>query len=290
MITERPSDDLSEEQRKALIETIKASPSYRSAFNDEELIQRDELRPLRLQLEFIKPDLYLKNYNVKSTIVLFGSTRITPPAKAQKQLDELLHKNKEQPEDAAYSRAIERARRHVELSRYYDEARRFSQLVTQRFQQEHRRDFVIMTGGGPGIMEAANRGAKDVGGLSVGLNILLPHEQEPNPFITPELCFQFRYFALRKMHFMLRAKALVAFPGGYGTIDELFEALTLIQTRKIAKIPVVLVGKSFWQKAINFGFLVDEGVIAEEDVGLFNVADSAEEAIDILHDFYKVLP
>ena len=147
-----------------------------------------------------------------------------------------------------------------------------------------------MTGGGPGIMEAANRGAREVGGLSIGLNILLPHEQEPNPFITPELCFQFHYFALRKMHFMLRAKALVAFPGGYGTIDELFEALTLIQTRKITKIPIVLVGRSFWQKAINFDFLIDEGVIADEDLKLFNIADSAEEAINILHDFYKVLP
>lgn len=139
-------------------------------------------------------------------------------------------------------------------------------------------------------MEAANRGAKDAGGLSIGLNIVLPHEQEPNPFITPELCFQFHYFALRKMHFMLRAKALVAFPGGYGTIDELFEALTLIQTRKISKIPIVLVGRAFWQKAIDFDYLIGEGVIADEDLKLFKVADNAEETISILHDFYKVIP
>jgi uncharacterized protein (TIGR00730 family) len=282
--------ELSENERHALISAIKASPSYYSAFDDEELLMKDELRPLRLQLEFVKPELYLREHNIKSTIVLFGSTRIAPAAVAKKYLEELFSQRENQANNPAIEKAISIARRRLELSRYYDEARRFAQLVTHRFQLEHRRDFVIMTGGGPGIMEAANRGAKDVGGLSVGLNILLPHEQEPNPFITPELCFQFHYFALRKMHFMMRAKALVAFPGGYGTIDELFEALTLIQTRKITKIPVVLVGKSFWQKAINFGFLVEEGVIAEEDLKLFNIAESAEEAIDILHDYYKVLP
>ena len=283
-------DNLSEDQRKALIETIKADPSYRLAFNDEELLMKDELRPLRLQLEFTKPELYLRYHDIKSTIVLFGSTRIHPPSEVQKQLDELLLKHTDSADGDVFDQAVQKARRQVELSRYYDEARRFGQLITQRFQQEHRRDFVIITGGGPGIMEAANRGAKDVGGLSVGLNILLPHEQEPNPFITPGLCFQFHYFALRKMHFLLRAKALVAFPGGYGTIDELFEALTLIQTHKMVKIPVILIGQSFWQKAINFDFLVDEGVIADEDLKLFKIADRAEEAIDILHDFYKVLP
>jgi uncharacterized protein (TIGR00730 family) len=289
-MTDIQNDDLSGEQRKALIELIKANPSYRIAFNDEDLIQRDELRPLRLQLEFTKPELYLRNLNIKSTIVLFGSARILPLAAAQQQLDALIREHQDRVDGDTFDQAIKRARRRVELSRYYDEARRFAQLVTKRFQQEHRRDFVIMTGGGPGIMEAANRGAKDAGGMSVGLNILLPHEQEPNPFITPGLCFQFHYFALRKMHFMMRAKALVAFPGGYGTIDELFEALTLIQTHKIAKIPIVLMGQAFWQNAINFDFLVDEGVIAEEDLELFKTVDSAEEAINILHDFYKVLP
>jgi uncharacterized protein (TIGR00730 family) len=283
-------DTLGEGQRKALIETIKADPSYRLAFNDEELLMKEELRPLRLQLEFAKPELYLRYHNIKSTIVLFGSTRIHPPAEAQKRLEKLLDEHPNPTDGDAFDQAIKKARRQVELSRYYDESRRFAQLITQRFQQEHRRDFVIITGGGPGIMEAANRGAKDVGGLSVGLNILLPHEQEPNPFITPGLCFQFHYFALRKMHFMLRAEALVAFPGGYGTIDELFEALTLIQTRKMVKIPIILIGQSFWQRAINFSFLVDEGVIAEEDLKLFKIADRAEDAIDILHDFYKVLP
>ncbi len=289
-MVEMQDDNLSREQRKALIEKIKASPSYQLAFNDEELMQRDELRSLRLQLEFTKPELYLSHHNVKSTIVLFGSTRILPPAIAQKQLEDLLQKNPDRADGKAFDQAVKKARRYVELSRYYDEARRFAQLVTQRFQQEHRRDFVIMTGGGPGIMEAANRGARDVGGMSVGLNILLPLEQEPNPFITPELCFQFHYFALRKMHFMLRAKALVAFPGGYGTIDELFEALTLIQTRKMTRIPVILIGQSFWKKTIDFGYLVDEGVIADEDLNLFKIADSAEEAINILHEFYKTLP
>jgi uncharacterized protein (TIGR00730 family) len=289
-MTELQEDDLSKEQRNGMIESIKANPSYQLAFNDEEFMQKDELRPLRLQLEFTKPELYLRNHNINSTIVLFGSTRILPPLTAQKQLEELLHNQSDTIDGNKSNKAINKARRRVELSRYYDEARRFARIVTQRFQQDNQRDFVIMTGGGPGIMEAANRGAEEVGGLSVGLNILLPHEQEPNPYITPGLCFQFHYFALRKMHFMLRAKALVAFPGGYGTIDELFEALTLIQTLKIAKIPIVLVGQSFWQKAINFDFLVDEGVIADEDLTLFRIADSAEEAINILHDFYKVLP
>lgn len=287
---ENQNSELNGKERQELINRIKASPSYSSAFDDSELLMKDELRPLRLQLEFIKPELYLREHNIKSTIVLFGSTRIIPTAAAKKHLEELLNREKSQPNDLDIDKAISIAQRRLELSRYYDEARTFAKLVTQRFQQEGRRDFVIMTGGGPGIMEAANRGARDAGGLSVGLNILLPHEQEPNPFITPELCFQFHYFALRKMHFMLRAKSLVAFPGGYGTIDELFEALTLIQTRKMAPIPVILMGTQFWGKAINFNFLVEEGVIAAEDLGLFKIVDSAVEAINILHNFYKVIP
>jgi uncharacterized protein (TIGR00730 family) len=260
------------------------------AFKDTELLIKDELRPVRLQLEFLKPEMYLQLRNIKSTIVVFGSTRILPPDIAQRRLKELRQQYETQPDNVDLKKAIDKAHKRVERSRYYHEARRFAQIVTRRFQKENHGGFVVMTGGGPGIMEAANRGAHDMEGLSVGLNIVLPHEQYPNPFISPGLCFQFHYFALRKMHFMLRAKALVAFPGGYGTMDELFEALTLIQTRKVAKIPIVLVGKSFWEKVIDFDFLLEEEVISEDDIKLFTMVDTADEAFNALHNFYQVIP
>lgn len=252
--------------RAALQAAILASPSYRLAQDDAELLDEDDLRPLRLQLELLKPERALSEHGIRSTVVVFGSARMATFETA--------------PDTA-------RARRQAH---YLNEARRFAALVSRRFQQEERCDFVVVTGGGPGIMEAANRGAWEVGARSVGLNITLPHEQAPNPFITPDLAFRFRYFALRKMHFAMRAKGMVCFPGGFGTFDELFEILTLVQTGKMAAIPIVLVGASFWRQAINFDFLIEEGVIAATDIALFTIVETAEEAADALQDFYQGSP
>ncbi len=264
--------------------------AYRLASEDLEFLAKDDLRPLRLQLELLKPEWYLRQEEVRSTIVVFGSARILPPEVAGKQVAELEAAAQERPDDQELRPALGRARKRQAYSRYYEEARQFSAFVSRRFQEEGRRDFVVVTGGGPGIMEAANRGACEADARSIGFNITLPHEQAPNPFISPELCFQFRYFAIRKMHFLLRAKALVAFPGGYGTMDELFEVLTLIQTGKIAAIPVVLIGRDFWARAIDFDFLVEEGVVHPDDIALFQIVDHAEQAVQIVHDFYGGRP
>ncbi len=252
--------------RAALQAAVLASPSYRLAHQDTALLAEDDLRALRLQLELLKPERALRRYGISSTVVVFGSARILPSETA--------------PDS-------ERAHRQA---RYFDEARRFAALVSRRFQQEGRRDFVVVTGGGPGIMEAANRGAWEAGAHSIGLNITLPHEQAPNPFITPDLAFQFRYFAIRKMHFALRAKAMVAFPGGFGTLDELFEILTLVQTGKMAPIPIVLVGAGFWRQAVNFDFLIEEGMISAADKARFTVVETAEDAVAALQKFYHGRP
>lgn len=280
----------SDTERDALSQAISASPSYRLAYEDPDFLGSDDLRPLRLQLELSKPEYYLRQHNIQSTIVVFGSARLLPPDQARAQLETLQQAAGEQARDAALERGIFRARKQLEYARYYDEARRLSAIVSRHFQQHQRKDFVVMTGGGPGIMEAANRGAHDVGAHSIGLNITLPQEQAPNPFISPELCFQFRYFALRKMHFLLRAKGLVAFPGGYGTLDELFETLTLVQTRKIEPMPIVLVGKRFWRRLVDFEFLVEEGMISRIDLDLFSIVDCADEAVAVLRDFYRGVP
>jgi uncharacterized protein (TIGR00730 family) len=239
-----------------------------------------------LQLELLKPEHYLRRHDIRSTVVVFGSARILPPNVARQRLDNLLQRQAASG-DRNLDAAVAQARKEHHYSAYYEEARRFAQILSRKFQVEGCREFVVVTGGGPGIMEAANRGSHDIGMRSVGLNIALPREQAPNPYISPELCFQFRYFALRKMHFLLRAKALVAFPGGYGTLDELFEALTLVQTGKIARIPIVLVGTSFWRRAVDFEFLVEEGMISREDADLFHTVDSAEAAVDLLCSFYQ---
>jgi len=266
------------------------SAAYRLASEDLEFLSMDDLRPLRLQLELLKPEWYLRQEEVRSTIVVFGSARILSPEVAARLIAEIEAAALENPDDQQLQSGLRRARKRQEYSCYYSEARQFSSFVSRRFQTEGRRDFVVVTGGGPGIMEAANRGAHDVDARSVGFNITLPYEQAPNPFISPELCFQFRYFAIRKMHFLLRAKALVAFPGGYGTIDELFEVLTLIQTGKIVPMPVVLIGHDFWTRAIDFDFLVAEGFIDPDDVRLFQIVDHADEAIQIIHAFYDGSP
>ena len=261
-------------------------PSFLKAFEDLDFLKRDELRPVRLMLELMKADMLQHEAGIRSTIVVFGSARIKEQAQALAQLDEARRGIDQRPGDPASERAVRVAERMVENAVYYDVAREFARLVSASCQIEGRCDYVVVTGGGPGIMEAANRGAHDVGAKSVGLNIVLPHEQQPNPFIAHGLGFTFRYFAIRKMHFMLRAKALVAFPGGFGTIDELFEALTLVQTGKVAHLPVVLVGRAFWEKALNFPLLVDEGLIAPEDVRLFRYAETAGEAWRHIVDYH----
>ena len=275
---------ISDEEREVLVTGIRHNPSYRLAYDDAELLADDDLRPLRLQLELIKPERALRKHAIRSTVVVFGSARILSPDAAQNRLTEAQLLTPDIPER---ERELIEAERQVRLSRYYSEARRFAELVSRQFQKNGRRDFVVMTGGGPGVMEAANLGAFDVGARSAGLNITLPHEQAPNPFITPDLAFRFHYFALRKMHFLMRAKALLAFPGGYGTLDELFEVLTLVQTGKMPMLPIVLFGREFWNRAVDFDFLVAEGMIAPQDRKLFTLVETADEAIAALIDFYQ---
>ena len=238
-----------QDARNASKPSLYAGPdsSYDLAFADPEFLLHPELRSVRMQLELLKPELIQREENIESTIVMFGSARILPADVAQAKLDEA----QSLPAGTARDHALRIAQRAVDMARYYEEARAFASLVTNHSAQLQSPIYVV-TGGGPGIMEAGNRGAFDVGGKSIGLNIVLPHEQEPNPYITPKLCFQFHYFALRKMHFLMRSVALVAFPGGFGTLDELFEALTLMQTGKCRKRPVLLFGKDFWTKLINF--------------------------------------
>jgi len=263
-------------------DSVLASPSYIPADRDTEFLQRDELRPLRLGLELLKPELIQKEQGIRSTIVVFGSSRLREPSAAREALRRAEEEAARAPEDPASRRTVAVARRQLELSKYYDIARDFGRLVSSTCQVDGQCEYVIVTGGGPGIMEAANRGASDAQAKSVGLNIILPHEQRPNPYITPELCFQFRYFALRKMHFMLRAKALVAFPGGFGTLDELFETLTLLQTGKTTGISVILICREFWDRLINWPLLVDAGLISTQDLTLFHYAETAQEAWDII--------
>ena len=259
------------------------SSSYKLAYDDKEFLLRDELRPVRLQLELLKPELLQQEHDIQSTIVIFGSTRIPDSNTAKKRLQRLEEQFNSNPNDALIAQKVRIAKSILAKSHFYNDARELGQLITE---DSHRSGLVVITGGGPGIMEAANRGANDIGGKSIGLNIVLPMEQCPNPYITPELSFQFHYFAIRKMHFLLRAKALVAFPGGLGTLDELFETLTLIQTKKVKPVPVILFGKEYWQRIINFEALVEEGTIDIKDLKLFQYAESAKEAWNIIKDFY----
>src|SRR5215467_2754661 len=260
----------------------KSSSSYTPADQDTEFLQREELRSVRIGLELLKPELLQHEQGVRSTIVVFGSSRLQEPAAAQTALRLAEQEAAQHLGSDKAQRKVAIARRQLTLSRYYDIAREFSRLVSSTCQTDGRCDYVIVTGGGPGIMEAANRGAADAGAKSIGLNIMLPHEQQPNPYITPELSFQFRYFAIRKMHFLIRAKALVAFPGGFGTLDELFETLTLLQGGKAQNIVVILVGKEFWERLINWQCLVENGLISRDDLHLFHYAETAKEAWDLI--------
>jgi hypothetical protein len=268
------------------IAVLKKSRAYEIAYKDDWFINSSYARPARLQLELLKTEIGMRYHRIRSTIVAFGGTRILEPPEAHKQLRKAERLLKSKPNDPERKRAVRIARSLEEKSVFYEEARKFARLVSSECQLRDGHEYVIVTGGGPGIMEAANRGAHEVGAKSIGLNITLPMEQEPNPYITPELCFQFHYFAIRKLHFMLRAKALVAFPGGYGTMDELFEALTLVQTKKVRPLPIILFGEKFWKGVIDFDFLVEQGTIDPDDVKLFVYADTAEDAWKYIKFFY----
>ena len=233
------------------------------AFADKDFLCRDELRPVRLQLELLKPEMLLDEKGIESTIVLFGGARIPEPAK----------------KDTARTQTL------ADLSRFYDETREFARLMTLKSMESNGRQNVVVTGGGPGVMEAGNRGAIDAGGASIGLNIVLPFEQAPNEYVTPELCFNFHYFAIRKMHFLMRARAICVFPGGFGTLDELFESLTLIQTGRMNRVPFLLFGKEFWQKIVNWEALADAGTISAEDLDLFRFVETADEAMHLIENW-----
>ena len=249
-----------------------AAPAYRLAFMDNDFLTREELRPVRLQLELLKPQIGMDEAGIASTVVLMGSARIPEPENAE-------------GEAVIETGGGPRPRRRVEaagLAHHYAEARRFARLMTERSMAGGGTDHVIVTGGGPGIMEAGNRGAFDAGGRSIGLNIVLPHEQAPNPFVTPELCFNFHYFAIRKMHFLMRAKAICIFPGGFGTLDEMFESLTLIQTGRMKPIPFLLFDRAFWERVIDWHALAEAGTISRSDLDLFRFVETADEAVAII--------
>ena len=264
------------------------SSSYELAFIDQKFLLREELRPVRLQLELLKPELIQRDEKVESTVVIFGSARIPEPMAAREKLNQLRSDLQHDPSNHELQRRVKVAEKIVQKSHYYEEARKLASIISERCQIEARRNFVVTTGGGPGIMEAANRGAYDVNAKSIGMNIVLPLEQGPNPYITPELTFLFHYFAIRKMHFLIRAKALVVFPGGYGTLDELFEALTLIQTRKIKPMPILLFGREYWDRVINFDVMVEEGTIDPEDLRIFQFVETAEDAWLAITQFYEL--
>lgn len=259
------------QQAEVVVKTPQSdSPSYRLAYVDADFLCREELRPVRLQLELLKTEMALTERGINSTVVMFGGARIPEPG------------------GEAWAARNETQKRNLEQSSvYYDEARKFARLCTDYGAKSGHLEYVVVTGGGPGVMEAGNRGAMDAGGPSIGLNIVLPHEQAPNPYVTPELSFNFHYFAIRKMHFLMRAKAVVVFPGGFGTLDELFEALTLIQTKRMAPIPLILFGEKFWRSVVNFEFLADFGTIAPEDMNLLHFAETADDAWKIISDYYE---
>ena len=247
------------------------SPAYRLAFDDNDFLTSEELRPVRLQLELLKTEMMLSEQGIDSTVVMFGGARIPEPGK-----DAWAAKNPTQKKNLEAN------------AKYYDEAREFARLSSQYSAKTGYKEMVVTTGGGPGVMEAGNRGAQDVGAPTIGLNIVLPHEQAPNSYVTPELCFNFHYFAIRKMHFLMRAKAIAIFPGGFGTMDEMFESLTLIQTKRMEEIPFLLFGGDFWKKVINLDALAEQGTISPGDLRLLNIVDSAEEGWGLIKEHYKL--
>jgi len=269
--------DLDSEQHTHL-DAILRSPAYRMAEDDVTFLESDAARSSRLALEFMRADFYLREHRIDSTVVVFGGSRIVSPQLAQVEL--------QQARSHGDPARLSRAESALRWSRYYTESQELSRILSSTQNGKVRRDFVIVTGGGPGIMEAANRGAAECGAPSIGFNISLPVEQQPNPYITPELALRFHYFALRKMHFLLRARALVAFPGGYGTMDEVFESLNLVQTGKIRPIPIVLVGKEHWQRVMDLDYLTEQGFLTEAERGLATVVDTGAEAARVVLDFH----
>jgi uncharacterized protein (TIGR00730 family) len=270
--TPLPHSDEDLERVKAVPDTPQTrAPTYRLAWNDPDFMTQRDLRPVRLQLELLKPEMTLAERGIRSTVVMFGGARLPEPggeawaAKNETQKANLL-KN----------------------AKYYDEARKFAQLCSKQSATSYYREFVVVTGGGPGVMEAGNRGASDVGAPSIGLNIVLPHEQAPNLYVTPDLCFNFHYFAIRKMHFVMRAKAVVVFPGGFGTLDEFFETLTLIQTGRMERVPVILFGRDFWRHAVNLDYLAEQGTISPGDQDIIDYAETAEDAWGVISRFYEL--
>lgn len=270
--TPLPHSDEDLERAKAVPDTPQTrAPAYRLAWDDEDFMTRRELRAVRLQLELLKPEMMLAERGIRSTVVLFGGARIPEPG------------------GDAWAAKNETQRKNLEANaRYYEEARQFARLCSVESAKTYYREFVVVTGGGPGVMEAGNRGAADCGAPSIGLNIVLPHEQAPNLYVTPELCFNFHYFAIRKMHFIMRAKAVAVFPGGFGTMDEFFETLTLIQTGRMERVPVILFGKEFWSRAVDLDYLAEQGTISPGDQHIINAVDTADEAWTIIKDFYEI--
>ncbi len=284
---EEPKPKSEDPKALSLVKKIMESPTYRLAEEDPDFMGSYEARGIRLEVDYLKAELAMSKFGIEHTIVVFGSARIRERKTAMSKLKEIQKKVELHPDSKELLSELYSAERMVEKSIYYDDARMLGRYIGKSGKGPQDCRVILMTGGGPGIMEAANRGSYDVGAKSIGLNIQLPHEQYPNPYITPELCFQFHYFAIRKLHFFLRAKALVVYPGGFGTLDELFEILTLVQTRKTTPIPVVMVGKSYWRKLIDFDFLKEEGVIAPEDLDTFKVVDNAADAWDHIIDWHK---
>ena len=280
MSTQNRSDD--QELVRKNLELIISSNNYQLAHEDRELLNSDEMRGVRMLLEINKPEKILEEQNILSTIIVFGGASLTDKSSIDNRLELAKNSLTKDPSSSNLQREITRLKNLQSISHYYDSAREFAKIVSRQNQKEHCNSHVIVTGGGPGIMEAANRGAFDADCKSIGLNISLPNEQHPNAYITPGLCFKFNYFALRKFHFVMRSVAAVFFPGGFGTFDELFELLTLRQTGMKTQIPIILFGRDYWSKVINFQFLSDHGLISDEHMNLFQYADSASEAWDII--------
>jgi uncharacterized protein (TIGR00730 family) len=262
----------------ARLRAILDNPSYRIAEDDTAFLESEAARAARLSLEFMRADFCLREHGIDSTVVVFGGSRIQPPEKAREALRSARR--------AKNPARVTRAATALRWSRYYHEAQELSRILSSTQNGKERRDFVVVTGGGPGIMEAANRGATACGAPSVGFNIALPDEQLPNPYITPSLALRFHYFALRKMHFLLRARALVAFPGGYGTLDEVFESLNLVQTRKIHPIPIILVGRTHWRRVLDLDYLIEQGFLTEEERALATMVDTGAEAAKVILEFH----
>ncbi len=287
MKTDARNSELTPQQRRRMLDKIKSASAYLRAYEDVAFMGKKDLRPIRLQLEYLKTETVLREHKIRSTIVVFGSARVLSPEEARAQLAAAATELETNPRTDALRRRHRHAQVRLEQSKYYEEARRFAYIISKAQQNDKELEFVMVTGGGPGIMEAANRGAWEAGSKSIGLNITLPHEQDPNPYITPGLCFQFHYFSLRKMHFLMRSKALVTFPGGFGTLDELFETLTLVQTGKKRPLPIVLFGKEYWSRLIDFDFMAEQGMINWDDTKLFKIVEKAEEGWDHIRSFWQ---